>query len=54
VVELVRRLVQDEEAATALEYALMAAAVAGVIIAVAFLMGRKVHNAINNVAAHIN
>jgi pilus assembly protein Flp/PilA len=48
------KLFKDEEGATALEYALMAAAVAGVIIVVAFLLGGKVYNAINNVAAHIN
>ena len=48
------KLFKDEEGATALEYALMAAAVAGVIIVVAFLLGGKVYNSINNVAAHIN
>jgi pilus assembly protein Flp/PilA len=48
------KLFKDEEGATALEYALMAAAVAGVIIAVAFLLGGNVKNSINNVAAHIN
>jgi len=48
------RLVRDEEAATALEYALMAAAIAGGIIAVVFLLGTKVKNSINNVAAHVN
>jgi Flp pilus assembly pilin Flp len=50
----IRRLLRDEDGATAMEYALMAAAVAGVIIAVAFLAGGKVKNSINNVAAHIN
>ncbi|HEY5448197.1 MAG TPA: Flp family type IVb pilin [Polyangia bacterium] len=47
------KLFKDEEGATALEYALMAAAVAGVIIAVAWLLGAKVNNALSNVAAHI-
>jgi len=47
------KLFKDEEGATALEYALMAAAVAGVIIAVIFLLGGNVKIAINNVAAHI-
>jgi len=47
------KLFKDEEGATALEYALMAAAVAGVIIAVAFLLGGKVNNAISNVATHL-
>ena len=46
------KLFKDEEGATALEYALMAAAVAGVIIAVAWLLGAKVNNALSNVAAH--
>jgi Flp pilus assembly pilin Flp len=54
VAEDIRRLLNDEEGATALEYALLAAGVAGVIIVAAFLLGRKVHNAINNVAVHIN
>jgi Flp pilus assembly pilin Flp len=49
---LLKRLVRDEDAATALEYALMAAAVAGVIVVVAFLLGGKVYNAINKVASH--
>ena len=48
------KLFKDEEGATALEYALMAAAVAGVIIATIFLLGGNVKNSINNVAAHIN
>jgi Flp pilus assembly pilin Flp len=50
----IAQLLRDEEAATAMEYALMVAAVAGVIIAVAFLAGNKVKNSLNNVAAHIN
>ena len=48
------RLLRDEEGATALEYALIAAAVAGAIIATMFLLGSRVKNSINNVAAHIN
>jgi pilus assembly protein Flp/PilA len=47
----IARLLEDEQGATALEYALMAAAVAGTIIAVMFLLGTKVKNSINNVAA---
>ena len=49
-----KRFLWDEGGATALEYALMATAVAGVIIAVIFLLGGKVKNSLNNVAAHIN
>ena len=48
----IMRFVGDEEGATAMEYALMAAAIAGVIVAVAFLLGNKVKNSISNVAAH--
>jgi Flp pilus assembly pilin Flp len=52
--ENIARLISDEEGATALEYSLMAAAVAGVIIVVAFLLGGKAYNMMNRVAAHIN
>jgi Flp pilus assembly pilin Flp len=52
--ENLRRIISDDEGATALEYALMAAAVAGVILVVAFLLGSKAYNMLNNVAAHIN
>jgi Flp pilus assembly pilin Flp len=54
VADYIRRLLNDEEGATALEYALMAAAVAGVIVLMAFVLGGKVHNALNKVAVHIN
>lgn len=50
----IARLLEDEQGATALEYALMAAAVAGTIIAIMFLLGTKVKNSINNVAVHIS
>ena len=49
----IKRLLRDEEGATALEYALMVAAVAGVIITVMFILGGHVKNSINNVAVHI-
>jgi pilus assembly protein Flp/PilA len=48
------KLVKDEEGATALEYGLMAAAVAGVLIVIAYFLGGRVGNTINNVAQHIN
>jgi Flp pilus assembly pilin Flp len=48
------QLIRDEEGATALEYSLMAAAVAGVIVVVAFLLGGKAYNSLNRVASHIN
>jgi len=47
------KLLKDEEGATALEYGLMAAAVAGVLIVVAYFAGGKVQNTINNVAQHL-
>jgi len=47
------KLLKDEEGATALEYVLMAAAVAGVLIVIAYFLGNRVSNAINNVAQHM-
>jgi pilus assembly protein Flp/PilA len=45
-----RSLVRDDRAATAVEYGLIVSAIAGVIIVVVFLLGRKVNNSFNNVA----
>ena len=50
--ESLAKLIGDEEGATALEYGLMAAAVAGVLIVVAYFSGGKVSNSFNNVAQH--
>jgi len=47
------KLLKDEEGATALEYGLMAAAVAGVLIVVAYFLGGKVSTSLNNVAQHV-
>lgn len=47
------KLLKDEEGATALEYGLMAAAVAGVLIVVAYFLGGKVSTTLNNVAQHM-
>ncbi len=47
------RLLADEEGATALEYGLMAAAIAGVLIVVVYFVGAKLSNSMNNVAQHI-
>jgi pilus assembly protein Flp/PilA len=47
------KLFKDEEGATALEYGLMAAAVAGVLIIAAYFLGGRVSNQLNNVAAHL-
>jgi len=48
-----RRLLLDEEGATALEYGLMAAAIAGVLVTAAFFAGGRVSAKVNNVAQHI-
>jgi pilus assembly protein Flp/PilA len=47
------KLLKDEEGATALEYGLMAAAVAGVLIVVAYFLGGRVSSTLNNVAQHM-
>ena len=52
-VKTLTMLLKDEEGATALEYGLMAAAVAGVLIVVAYFLGNRVGNTINNVSQHL-
>jgi len=47
------KLLKDEEGATALEYGLMAAAVAGVLIVIAYFLGGRVSSTLNNVAQHM-
>lgn len=44
----IRRLWKDEGAATAVEYALIVAAIAGVIIVVVYALGRRTEQLINN------
>ena len=46
-------LMSDEDGATALKYGLMTAAVAGVLIVVAYFMGGRVSRSLNNVAQHV-
>ena len=48
-----KSLVRDDSGATAVEYGLIVAAIAGLIIVVVFLLGNRVNNAFNNVAAHM-
>jgi pilus assembly protein Flp/PilA len=48
-----KKLLKDEEGATAVEYGLIVAAIAGLIITVVYLLGGRVNNAFNNVAQHI-
>lgn len=47
------KLWKDEEGATAVEYGLIVAAIAGVIIAVVLLLGGKIKNTFNNVQSAI-
>jgi pilus assembly protein Flp/PilA len=49
----IRELLRDEEAATALEYGLIAAAIAGVIITVVYTLGNKMNNKLNNIQSHM-
>lgn len=46
-------LLRDEDGATAVEYGLILAAVAGVIIAVTLILGKKSKNLFNNVQSQI-
>jgi len=44
---------KDEEGATAVEYGIMVAAIAAVIIAVVMVVGKKTNNAFQNVNANM-
>jgi pilus assembly protein Flp/PilA len=44
------RLLRDETGATAVEYGLIVAAIAGLIVMVVFVLGNKINNAFSNVA----
>ena len=48
-----KKLLKDDEGATAVEYGLIVAAIAGLIIVVVFLLGGKVNNSFQNVATHM-
>jgi pilus assembly protein Flp/PilA len=48
-----KRFIKDEEAPTAVEYAIMVAGIAVVIIAVVFLLGANVKSTLNTVASHV-
>jgi pilus assembly protein Flp/PilA len=45
-----KKLFEDEQGATAVEYGLILAAIAGAIIAIVAVVGKKVNNAFNNVS----
>ena len=42
-------LLRDDQGATAVEYGLIVAAIAGLIIAVVFVLGGKINNVFNNI-----
>ena len=44
------RLADDSSGATAVEYALVASAIAGIIVVVVYLLGAKTRNLYNNAA----
>jgi pilus assembly protein Flp/PilA len=48
-----KKLLRDEEGASAVEYGLVVAGIAAVIIVVVFLIGGKLNNQLANVANHI-
>lgn len=43
------RLLQDDRGATAVEYGLIVAAIAGLVITVVFVLGNKINNVFNNI-----
>jgi Flp pilus assembly pilin Flp len=45
-----QRLLDDASGATAVEYALIASAIAGLITVVVYVLGAKTHNLYNNAA----
>jgi pilus assembly protein Flp/PilA len=47
------KLIRDERGATAVEYGLIIAAIAGVIILVVSALGQKVYNQFNNVVGNM-
>ena len=51
---MVRKLWKDEEGATAVEYGLMVAAIAAVIVIVVFALGKQVNTAFQKVNDNIN
>ena len=48
-----KKLWRDEDGASAVEYGLVVAGIAAVIIVVVFLVGGKLNNQLSNVAAHM-
>jgi len=48
-----RRLLKDEEAPTAIEYAIMLSGIALLIISAVWLLGTKLNNAFERAASHV-
>ena len=46
----IKRLLKDQTGATAVEYGLIIAAIAGLVVVVVFLLGNKLNNALQNVS----
>jgi pilus assembly protein Flp/PilA len=53
VMKTLMKLFRDEQGATAVEYGLIVAAIAGLIVIVVFELGSKVNNAFSNVASQM-
>ena len=51
--QTIKRFLRDDEGPTAVEYAIMVAGIAVVIIAVVFLLGNRVTSTLHNVADHL-
>jgi len=49
----IRAFLGDEKGATAVEYGLIVAALAALILSVTFLLGHKVNNTFNNMQAKL-
>ncbi|MEO8214639.1 MAG: Flp family type IVb pilin [Myxococcales bacterium] len=48
-----KKLFKDEQGATAVEYGLIVAAIAGLIVVVIYTLGNKVTNSFNKVATNM-
>ena len=49
----IESLLREEDGATAVEYGLIVAAIAGLILSVVFVLGKKVNNTFNNVQSRM-
>ncbi len=50
---MVKQLWKDEEGATAVEYGLMVAAIAAVIVVIVFTLGKQVNKGFQNVGSNL-